>query len=276
MKIAVHQMCSGIDFARNAETVANAIRESAGNGAQFYFAPEMSGLLDRNRARASAQIVSEAQNICVAAAMKAARDAGIWVHLGSVPVLHENGSGKYANRSILIDPSGHIRARYDKIHLFDVDLATGESWRESSSYVAGSEAVLAETPLGPMGLSICYDLRFAELYALLGRSGSAVFAIPAAFTVPTGEAHWHILLRARAIENAVFVIAAAQSGVHEDGRETFGHSLVVDPWGNILLDMGKGEAIGYADIDLSQIDIVRRQIPVHANRRDIPADVTRF
>lgn len=275
MKIAVHQMCSGIDFASNAEMVVNAVRESAANGAQFYFAPEMSGLLDRNRARASAQIVPEGQNMFVAAAMTAARDAGIWVHLGSVPVRHEDGSGKFANRSILIDPSGHIRARYDKMHLFDVDLATGESWRESSSYVAGTDAVLAETPLGPMGLSICYDLRFAELYALLGRSGAAVFAVPAAFTVPTGEAHWHILLRARAIENAVFVIAAAQSGVHEDGRETFGHSLVIDPWGNILLDMGKGEAIGYADIDLSQIDVVRSQVPVHANRRDIPADVTR-
>jgi predicted amidohydrolase len=276
MKIAVHQMCSGIDFARNAEVVANAILESASNGAKFYFSPEMCGLLDRNRARASPQIVLEAQNIFVAAAMQAAKDSSIWVHLGSVPVRHENGSGKYANRSILIDPSGQVRARYDKMHLFDVDLASGESWRESSSYVAGTDAVLAETPLGPMGLSICYDIRFAELYALLSRAGAAVFAIPAAFTVPTGEAHWHILLRARAIENAVFVIAAAQSGVHEDGRETFGHSLVVDPWGNILLDMGKGEAIGYADIDLSQIDSVRRQIPVHANRRDIPSDVTRY
>jgi predicted amidohydrolase len=276
MKIAVHQMCSGTDFARNADKVANAILVSATNGAEFYFAPEMCGLLDRNRARASAQIVTEEQNGFVAAAMMAAKDAGIWVHLGSVPVRHENGSGKFANRSILIDPTGQIRARYDKMHLFDVDLASGESWRESSSYVAGSQAVLAETPLGPMGLSICYDLRFPELYALLGRSGAAAFAIPAAFTVPTGEAHWHILLRARAIENAVFVIAAAQSGMHEDGRETFGHSLVIDPWGNILLDMGKGEAIGYADLDLSQVDSVRNQIPVHANRRDIPAVVTRY
>jgi predicted amidohydrolase len=276
MKIAVHQMCSGIDFARNAEMVTNAILESTANGAKFYFAPENCGLLDRNRVRATAQIVVEAQNMFVAAAMKAAKDSGIWVHLGSVPVRHENGSGKFANRSILIDPSGQVRARYDKMHLFDVDLASGESWRESSSYVAGLAAVLAETPLGPMGLTICYDLRFAELYALLGRAGATVFAIPAAFTVPTGEAHWHILQRARAIENAAFVIAAAQSGVHEDGRETFGHSLVIDPWGKILLDMGKGEAIGYADIDLSQVDSVRSQIPVHANRRDIPADVTRF
>jgi predicted amidohydrolase len=276
VKIAVHQLCSGIDFARNAGKVTNAIVESAKNGAKFYFAPEMCGLLDRNRARASAQIVTEEQNGFVAAAMMAAKDAGIWVHLGSVPIRHKSGSGKFANRSILIDSFGQIRARYDKMHLFDVDLATGESWRESSSYVAGSRAVLAETPLGPMGLSVCYDLRFPELYAVLGRSGAAVFAVPAAFTVPTGEAHWHILLRARAIENAVFVIAAAQSGVHEDGRETFGHSLVVDPWGKILLDMGKGEAIGYADLDLSQIDIVRQQIPVHANRRDIPAVVTRY
>lgn len=276
MRIAVHQMCSGIDFARNAEKVSMAIQESARNGAKFYFAPEMCGLLDRDRARATAQIVTEAQHMFVTAAKTAAKDSGIWVHLGSVPVRHENGSGKFANRSILIDSSGQVRARYDKMHLFDVDLASGESWRESSSYVAGSDAVLAETPLGPMGLTICYDLRFAELYGLLGRAGATVLTIPAAFTVPTGKAHWHILQRARAIENAVFVIAAAQSGVHEDGRETFGHSLVIDPWGNILLDMGKGEAIGYADIDLSQIDSVRRQIPVHANRRDMPADVTRY
>jgi predicted amidohydrolase len=177
---------------------------------------------------------------------------------------------------LIIDPMGQIRARYDKMHLFDVDLDAGETWRESSAYVAGKNAVLVETPLGQMGLAICYDVRFSELFARLARSGATIFALPAAFTVPTGKAHWHLLLRARAIENAAFVIAAAQSGTHQDGRTTFGHSLVVDPWGEVLLDMGDGEGIGYTELDLARVNAVRRQIPVHTNRKDIPVSVTRY
>jgi deaminated glutathione amidase len=276
MKIALHQMCSGIDVSANAEQMAVAIAQASESGAKFYFAPEMSGLLDRDKIRASSQIVEEGQNILVNRAITSAKQAGIWVHIGSVPVRLNGHPGKYANRTILIGPDGLIHARYDKMHLFDVDLETGETWRESAAYQAGTEAVVADTPLGKMGLTICYDLRFSELYMRLARNGATVFAIPAAFTVPTGSAHWHILMRARAIENAAFVIAAAQSGKHADGRETYGHSLVVDPWGEVLLDMGQGEGIGYVDIDLSRVDAVRRQIPVHINRRDIPADVKRF
>jgi predicted amidohydrolase len=276
VKIAVHQMCSGIDFKQNTAKIEQAIAAAAKSGANFYFAPEMSGLLDRDRNRARSQIVDEPMNITVNAAILSARKYAIWVHLGSVPVRHERDSAKYANRSLLIDPDGTVRARYDKIHLFDVDLGTGESWRESSAYVPGEQAVVADTSIGQIGMSICYDLRFPELFGRLAGAGATLFAIPAAFTVPTGQAHWHTLVRARAIENAAFVVAAAQSGVHADGRETYGHSLVVDPWGEILLDMGQGEGLGYAELDLSRVDAVRRQIPVHANRRDIPPEVTRY
>lgn len=269
LKVAIHQMCSGIDPVANAEIMVRAIEQAAKARAGFYFAPEMSGLLDRDRKRAAAHIVAEQQNPVVLTLKDAARANRIWIHLGSIPILAENGSGKFANRSLIINDTGEIVARYDKMHLFDVDLATGESWRESSAYVSGAGPVVTETPLGPMGLTICYDMRFPALYAALGREGVSVIAVPASFTVPTGKAHWHTLLRARAIEAEAFVIAAAQSGHHADGRATYGHSLVVDPWGEILLDMGEGEVLGFADIDLGRIAEVRAQIPVHANRREI-------
>jgi deaminated glutathione amidase len=271
MKIAIHQMATSIDSQTNADAMVKAISQAAGSKAEFYFAPEMSVLLDRDRQRASSAIVAEADSVSLVTLQEAARHNNIWVHLGSAPVLHENGSGKYANRTIVIDNKGVIRARYDKMHLFDVDLATGESWRESSAYRAGDGPVLVETPLGAMGLTICYDMRFPDLYSHLAKAGARVITVPAAFTVPTGKAHWHTLLRARAIESAVFVIAAAQSGKHADGRETYGHSLVVDPWGEVLLDMGEGEGLGFIDIDMDRVDEVRRQIPVHLNRRTIPS-----
>ena len=270
VKIAVHQMCSGIDPSKNADKMALAIAAAAKAGASFYFAPEMSGLLDRDRARSAPHVVSELENPVVKMAMAAARKSSIWVHIGSLPVASERTEGRYANRSLIIDSAGEIRARYDKIHLFDVDLSTGESWRESNAYVAGDRPVIVETPLGPMGLSICYDMRFPDLYSAYSKAKVAAIAVPAAFTVPTGRAHWHTLLRARAIEAEAFVIAAAQVGKHEDGRETYGHSLVIDPWGTVLLDMGEGEGLGFAEIDLTRIDEVRAQIPVHLNRRDIP------
>jgi deaminated glutathione amidase len=270
MKIAVHQMTSGIDPLANLEKMLAAIRQAAEKGAEFYLAPEMSLLVDRDRQRATASISPESDNAALVHLCEAARREGVWVHLGSLPVVHEDGSGRFANRSLVIDDQGAIRARYDKMHLFDVDLSTGESWRESSAYRGGDGPVLADTPLGPMGLSICYDMRFPDLYSRLAQAGARVFAVPAAFTVPTGRAHWHTLLRARAIESAAFVIAAAQSGSHEDGRATYGHSLVVDPWGEVLLDIGEGEGLGFAELDLTRVDEVRAQIPVHLNRREIP------
>jgi predicted amidohydrolase len=270
MRIAIHQMSSGIDPAANLRRMEQAIAEAGRGGAQVYFAPEMSVLLDRNRARASAVIQEEQNSAWGPIISAAARDAGLWVHMGSMPVIAEGNSSKFHNRTLLFDALGKVRARYDKMHLFDVDLATGESWRESSAYEAGAAPVVAESPLGPLGLAICYDMRFPELFARFAKFGVCAIAIPAAFTVPTGKAHWHILLRARAIESATFVIAAAQSGAHADGRETYGHSLVVDPWGEVLLDMGAGEGLAFVDIDLAQVDAVRAQIPVHLNRRDIP------
>lgn len=275
MKIAVHQMCSGIDPVINVTSMVDAIYQSAGAGAGFYFAPEMSILLDRERKRAKSHIFTQSRQPEIGKLSRAAAEAGIWVHMGSLPVIHES-SGKFANRSFVIGPDGQIKTNYDKMHLFDVDLATGESWRESAAYEAGERPVAVLTPLGLMGLTICYDLRFSELYATLMRSQVDIIAIPAAFTVPTGKAHWHTLLRARAMETQAFVVAAAQSGSHEDGRQTYGHSLVVDPWGEVLLDMGEGEGLGFAEIDLNRITEVRAQIPVHNNRRDISMPVRIF
>jgi predicted amidohydrolase len=270
MKVALFQARTGIDPAANAEELARRVAEAAAGGAAMLFTPEMSGLLDRNRERAAAHLHEETDDPALAAVREAAARAGIWVHVGSLALKGAPG-GKLVNRGFVIDAGGEIRARYDKIHLFDVDLPTGESWRESASYRGGEHAVLVDTPLGPLGLSICYDLRFADLYAALSNHGAIAFSIPAAFTVPTGEAHWHVLLRARAIEAAAFVIAAAQVGRHADGRVTYGHSLVVDPWGKVLLDMG-GEApgLGYAELDLGAVEEVRERLPAIWHRRPIP------
>lgn len=268
MKIALLQMTSGIDPARNADAIDRAIVAAAASGAKILFTPEMSGLVDRNRERAAASIATEEADVVLAAATRAAARERLWVQLGSLAIRRPDG--RLANRSFVIDAAGGIRARYDKLHLFDVDLPSGESWRESAAYVAGDQAVTVETPIGPMGLSICYDLRFASLYAVLSSAGATVLTVPSAFTRPTGRAHWHVLLRSRAIESAAFVIAAAQTGHHEDGRETFGHSLVVDPWGDVILDMGQEAGLGFADLDLARAGDVRSRIPVIAHRRQIP------
>jgi len=195
------------------------------------------------------------------------------VHIGSLPLKDERADGRWANRSFLIDDTGAIRARYDKIHLFDVDLATGESWRESSVYGPGEQVVAADTPWGRMGFSICYDMRFPDLYRALTNAGATILLAPAAFTVPTGQAHWHVLLRARAIEAGCFVIATAQVGTHADGRVTYGHSVVIDPWGEVLLDMGETAGLGLVDIDLARLGDVRARVPAIANRRVIPQEV---
>jgi predicted amidohydrolase len=270
MKVALFQAQTGIDPAANAEALVRRVEEAAAGGAAMLFTPEMSGLLDRDRERAAAHLHEEADDPVLTAVCAAAARAGIWVHLGSLALIGAPG-GKLANRGFVIDGEGAIRARYDKIHLFDVDLPTGESWRESASYRGGDQAVVVDTPIGPLGLSICYDLRFADLYTALSNYGAVAFSIPAAFTVPTGEAHWHVLMRARAIEAGAFVIAAAQVGRHEDGRTTYGHSLVVDPWGKVLLDMG-GEApgLGFAEVDPGAVEEVRKRLPAIWHRRPIP------
>jgi predicted amidohydrolase len=233
------------------------------------FAPEMSAMLDRNRERGAAQVTAEDESPFVEIVRGAARDNQLWIHLGSLPVRTDDAQG-WRNRSLVIDDQGNIRARYDKLHLFDVDLPTGERWRESSAYAGGDTAVIVDTPVGALGLTICYDVRFAALFDALGAGGADLIAVPAAFTVPTGEAHWHILLRARAIEQGCFIIAAAQSGTHADGRATYGHSLVVSPWGDILLDMEDGPGLAFVDIDLDQVGEARSRIAAIRHRRDIP------
>lgn len=270
MRVAALQMTSGIDPAANAATLVAGLEEAAAGGARVVFTPEMTGLLDRDRKRAAASIVEEAADPVLAAAREAAARLGLWVHLGSLALRPGGGEGRYVNRAFLIGDAGVIRARYDKLHLFDVDLPTGESWRESAAYAPGEGAVVAETPVGKLGLSICYDMRFPDLYRALSDAGAEILATPAAFTVPTGQAHWHVLLRARAIEAGCFVIAAAQTGTHEDGRATYGHSLVIDPWGEVLLDMGDAPGVGFAEIDLQRLHDVRARIPALKHRRPIP------
>lgn len=270
MRIALFQAQTGIDPGQNAEALVARVHEAAAGGAAILFTPEMSGLLDRDRSRAARHLHLQSDDPVLAAVRAAAREAGIWVHLGSLALLAESGE-KLLNRGFVIDAAGEIRASYDKIHLFDVDLPTGESWRESAAYERGGRAVVVDTPVGELGLSICYDLRFAGLYQALSNEGATILSIPAAFTVPTGEAHWHVLMRARAIEAGAFVVAAAQVGQHEDGRVTYGHSLVVDPWGKVLLDMGGvAPGLGFAEIDQAAVEEVRRRLPAIWHRRPIP------
>lgn len=274
MRAALFQMTSGIDPAANAAAIVEMIARAKGEGADMLFTPEMAGYLDRDRARAAATLRCQADDGVLAAVRDAAAREGLWVHIGSLPLKDERADGRWANRSFLIDDTGAIRATYDKIHLFDVDLATGESWCESSAYGPGEQVVAADTPWGRMGFSICYDMRFPDLYRALTNAGATILLAPAAFTVPTGQAHWHVLLRARAIEAGCFLIATAQVGNHADGRTTYGHSLVVDPWGDVLLDMGETAGLALVDLDLSRIDAVRGRVPAIANRRPIPAQVT--
>ncbi len=274
-------MTSGIDPSENALAIVQAATDAAADGAAMLFTPEMSGLLDRNRQRGGVHIVAEADNPVLASVREAAARTGVWIALGSLAVQREdaNGEGRWANRSLLVRPDGGVAARYDKIHMFDVDLASGETWRESNAYAPGEAVVTAETPIGRLGLSICYDIRFPALFEALGQARCDAIAIPAAFTVPTGKAHWHLLQRARAVEASAWVIAAAQAGHHPDGRETYGHSLVVDPWGEVVLDLGPGSensgaALGFATIDPARTAAVRAQLPSLYNRRAIPTSIS--
>lgn len=264
-KIALLQMTSGIEPSDNAQIVESALAEAAGEGAEILFTPEMAGLLDSNRARAAPHIVAQQDSGFLQHMADAAARYGMALHIGSHPVL--NSDGRWRNRSFLFDKSGAIAAFYDKIHLFDVTLGDGDNWRESSAYGAGETPVIAESTIGKMGMTICYDMRFSALYHLLVNSGAQIITVPAAFTVPTGKAHWHSLLRARAIEGQCYVIAAAQCGTHQDGRQTYGHSLVVDPWGEIILDMEQAIGLGYAELSLDMVDKIREKLPSLANQR---------
>lgn len=272
VRVAILQMTSGIDPVANAATIADSCQQAKDGGAALLTTPEMALLLDRDRNRAAQHITTQAESTVLRTCQDAAAQAGIWLHIGSMP-LRDEGSDKSVNRAFLIAPDGSIVAHYDKIHLFDVELATGERWMESRTYQAGSRAVLVDTPLGRIGLAICYDLRFPALFDALGAARPDLILSPAAFTVPTGEAHWHLLTRMRAVESGCFLVAAAQVGQHADGRATYGHSMAVGPWGEVLCDMGDTRGLSFVDLDFAENDKVRAQVPGLGNRRDIAQPV---
>lgn len=268
-RVGLIQMRSGRAPAANLDAATKLIGEAKQAGADYVLTPEMTNIMELSRERLFAAIVPEENDPSLAALRELARNLSLYLHVGSLAI--KVSPEKAANRSFLINPKGEIIARYDKIHMFDVDLGNAESYRESQNYRAGELAALADLPWGRFGLSICYDLRFPALYRALAEAGASMLTIPSAFTRLTGEAHWHVLVRARAIENGCFVLAAAQGGVHENGRETFGHSLVVDPWGRILAEAGTEPCVVMADIDPAAVAAARARIPSlqHGRRFEI-------
>lgn len=266
-------MRSGRDPAANREAASRLIREAAAAGAAFVQTPEITNIADRSRAAILEKTATEERDETLAALREVARETRVMLQIGSL-ALRTTGE-RLANRGFLISPEGEILARYDKVHLFDVDLPNGESWRESNSYDGGSRAVVVETALGPVGLSICYDIRFAGLYRALAEAGAEILTAPACFTRQTGEAHWQVLQRVRAIETGSFMISAAQGGRHEDGRESYGHSIIVDPWGRILAEGGSEPGLVMARIDRSLVADARARIPALRNGRPFRVEVLR-
>jgi predicted amidohydrolase len=268
---AAIQMRSGVDPVANVAALKDAVAEAAGRGATLVQTPEMTGALQRDRKALLAVLKSEQEDPVVRAASELAAKHGIHLHIGSTPIALDDG--KIANRAFLFGPDGARVARYDKIHMFDVDLENGESWRESAVYRPGDCTVIADLPFARMGLGICYDIRFPQIFRSQALAGAQVLTAPAAFTRQTGEAHWHVLQRARAIENGAFVISAAQGGRHEDGRETYGHSMIVDPWGRILAEADHDEpAVITAAIDVGASASARAQVPNLKNARDFAVE----
>lgn len=262
LTLGLLQMTSSIDPDENLVMLEAGVRSLAGRGAQLVMTPEMTGLLDGNKQRLRSHARTEDADETVALARRLAEELGLWLLIGSQAIVVDDAPDSLlANRSFLIGPDGAVRARYDKVHLFDVDLPSGERYRESSSYRPGKDAVVAETPWGKLGLAICYDVRFPHLFRTLAQAGAKLISVPAAFTKVTGEAHWHTLLRARAIETGCFIAAPAQTGRHKDGRTTFGHSLVIAPWGDVLADGGEEPGGLIAQIDLSLVETARARIP---------------
>ncbi|MBO6507300.1 MAG: carbon-nitrogen hydrolase family protein [Roseibium sp.] len=267
------QLRSGKEIADNVTAAENLIRAAAGQGAGYIQTPEMSNVLVRSREELLARIGGANADAFLLMAKSLSKELELFIHLGSLAVVGE--SGKVANRAFLIGPDGSEIATYDKIHMFDVDLPNGESWRESATYEPGKTSVIAELPFAKLGMAVCYDIRFPAIFRAQARAGAEVLTGPAAFTRQTGEAHWHVLQRARAIENGAFVVSAAQGGRHEDGRETYGHSLIVDPWGVVIAELETNEP-GYvlAEIDTDQVAKARGRIPAIANERDFSCRLT--
>ncbi|MET0874743.1 MAG: carbon-nitrogen hydrolase family protein [Pseudolabrys sp.] len=268
-KAAMIQMRSGLQPGANVDAAVRYIGDAKSAGAEYVLTPEMTNILAANREQLFTVAVEEEADASLATLREVARKLGIYVHIGSLAI--RISPDRAANRSFLIDPKGDILARYDKIHMFDVDLAGGESYRESRNYRPGELAVLADLPWGRLGLTVCYDLRFPALYRALAEAGATMLAIPSAFTKQTGEAHWHVLIRSRAIENGCFVFAAAQGGRHENGRDTFGHSLIVDPWGRTIAEGGTEPGVIVAEINPAEVVNARARIPSlqHGRRFEI-------
>lgn len=265
-RAALLQTTSTNETTENIATLSQMIRDAAAAGADFVMMPETVGLMERRTRAVFEKTHLEDDDPGLAAFRALAAELGVWVLIGSLAI--RVSDDKLANRSFLVNDMGEIVARYDKIHMFDVDLPNGESYRESKNYQPGATAIVAETPWGPLGMSVCYDLRFPYLYRALAKAGAQMLTVPAAFTRPTGEAHWHLLLRARAVETGCFVFAPAQCGTHVDGRETYGHSLVVAPWGEILEDGGEVPGVIMADIDFAQVVKARAAVPSLTHDRD--------
>jgi predicted amidohydrolase len=258
-KAACVQLRSSDDVAENIAETSRLVREAASSGAQFIATPENTTLMAPDGGAKLANSYDEARDPALPAFSALAKDLKVWLLIGSLAI--KVSDRKTANRSFLFAPDGRIIACYSKIHLFDVELASGEVYRESNTVAGGDEAMVADTDFGPIGLSICYDLRFPQLYRRLAQKGAFLFTVPSAFTVPTGEAHWHVLLRARAIENGAFVIAPAQGGTHANGRKTYGHSLIVAPWGEVLAEAGTEPGVILADIDPALSALARARVP---------------
>ncbi len=265
-KVALVQMNSGREVGPNIEAASRLVREARGAGAELIVTPENTTMIEPKRALILEKARTEAEHPAIPAFRSLAAETGAWLLIGSMTIKLEERA--CANRSFLFSPAGEIVARYDKIHMFDVDLANGESYRESATFRPGSRAVVADLPFGRLGLSICYDLRFASLYRTLAQAGASFLAVPAAFTVPTGRAHWHVLMRARAIETGCYVFAPAQCGEHADGRRTYGHSLVVSPWGEIIAEGGEEPGVILAEIDPAKVEEARRMVPALQHDRD--------
>lgn len=265
-KAACVQMRSGRSVAANVDDAEALIRAAAAAGAGYVLTPEMTTILDRDKEALLAAIGPEEIDPSLQRFREVARELGIHLHIGSMAI--KLADDHIANRSFLIAPNGAIIGRYDKIHMFDVDLSGGESYRESATYRAGDTAIVADLPWTKIGLTICYDVRFPALHRTLAKAGASVLAVPAAFTKKTGEAHWHVLLRSRAIETGSYIVAAAQAGHHEDGRDTYGHSMIIDPWGKILAEADDQPGFIIAEIDPAFSASARQAIPALANARD--------
>ncbi|MEE9455495.1 MAG: carbon-nitrogen hydrolase family protein [Paracoccaceae bacterium] len=265
MKTALIQLTSSNNPAANLRKVEALIRTASNGGAKFVLTPETTNIISASRKHQTAVLHTEGSDPTLKHLCKLADALNIWLLIGSLALKTNDADARFANRAFLIAPNGEIQARYDKIHMFDVDLGSGEAYRESAAYRPGNSATLAKTPIGNIGMTICYDMRFPELFRTLAQGGAEILAVPAAFTVPTGRAHWHTLLRARAIETGCFVLAPAQVGSHDDGgnprRQTYGHALAVSPWGQILADGGETEGVTFVDIDLNEVVRARAKIP---------------